>query len=710
MRGGSGPYGDHDPPRVLGRSDGWRILVDGGDPAMARRDDWRILADGGAEGRAEVVGALAAARGGSRVLLDDHGRTRARGKTVRTRTRASGNVLPSLLLLVAAAGACDPGAAPLARAAAAPCSVDDASAARYALADDQRTRRGVLFRDTLDLQVDVLRAVLQPEGEQGPDVQIVTFAESGGAPTVPGPLVRASAGTTVLARVCNTLADTVWLLGLANRGDTIIVPPGHRVESVFPLDAQGIRVYRGVTREDTVMRPSGPSATLAGAIVTDGDEPWGDRVLVISEWAPTSTGDDFALFVNGRSWPHTERLHYEIGDTARWIVVNASPVEHPMHLHGFHFLVTARADASRDSVYAPGWRRLAVTELLGPDESMALEWVPERGGRWLFHCHIASHMDDAQRFMMGAAPPAPDDGHGGNHAERAMAGLVVGIEVSGDPVQGLAAGPPVHRERLIVNDRPDVYPDGDDGLGYVLQRRDEPAPDSIAVPGPPIVLTRGEPAEIAVVNRSAVATAVHWHGLEIESFFDGVPGWTGDARRTTPLIAPGDSFIVRLAPPRAGTFIYHSHADELRQLGSGLFGPVVVLEPGEAFDPTTDHFLIFSMAGPNLDIAPIVANNGAEPALELAAGRSHRIRIINITAEDRVAMEIRDENGPIPWRILALDGADVPPAHATEHPALLLTGPGETVDVVITPQAGDLRLLVRAFNDFESTIRVIPGG
>lgn len=234
----------------------------------------------------------------------------------------------------------------------------------------------------------------------------------------------------------------------------------------------------------------------------------------------------------------------------------------------------------------------------------------------------------------------------------------------------------------------------------------EPDPDSIVVPGPPLILTRGEPTEIQVVNRMAQATAVHWHGLELESYFDGVPGWTGDDRRTTPLIVPGDSFLVRLAPPRVGTYIYHAHVDEVRQLGGGLFGPLVVLEPGETLDPETDHFLVFSMAGPDLDIAPIVANGGADPVLELAAGRTHRIRIINISADDLVGIEIRDTSGPVPWRLLAMDGADLPTAQRAEHEAELLTSPGQTVDVEIRPRAGDLRLVVRSFNDFEATIRV----
>ena len=53
----------------------------------------------------------------------------------------------------------------------------------------------------------------------------------------------------------------------------------------------------------------------------------------------------------------------------------------------------------------------------------------------------------------------------------------------------------------------------------------------------------------------------------------------------TPLIQPGERFMVRFAPPRAGTFIYHTHMHDERQLGSGMYGALVVLEAGRAFDP-----------------------------------------------------------------------------------------------------------------------------
>src|SRR5690606_15955271 len=163
--------------------------------------------------------------------------------------------------------------------------------------------------------------------------------------------------------------------------DTATVPPGIRLTIAFPLAATGMTVYRGLTRAPSGgFRPAGPTGQLAGAVVVDGKERWGDRVLVITHWAPPpgdAENQPFALLVDGRSWPHTERLRYDVGDTARWIVVNASPVEHPMHLHGFHFLVTARSNQALDSIYPADRRRLAVTETLLQDESMALEWVPE---------------------------------------------------------------------------------------------------------------------------------------------------------------------------------------------------------------------------------------------------------------------------------------------------------------------------------------------
>ena len=47
-------------------------------------------------------------------------------------------------------------------------------------------------------------------------------------------------------------------------------------------------------------------------------------------------------------------------------------------------------------------------------------------------------------------------------------------------------------------------------------------PDRVSTPGPALVLRRNEPVEITVVNHLGESTAVHWHGMELESIYDGV--------------------------------------------------------------------------------------------------------------------------------------------------------------------------------------------
>ena len=92
------------------------------------------------------------------------------------------------------------------------------------------------------------------------------------------------------------------------------------------------------------------------------------------------------------------------------------------------------------------------------------------------------------------------------------------------------------------------------------------------LPSPTIVLKRGEPVSITVVNQLPEATAIHWHGIELESYYDGVAGFAGSAARLAPAIEPGASFEARFTPPRSGTFIYHTHVDEMRQQQAGLNG------------------------------------------------------------------------------------------------------------------------------------------
>jgi FtsP/CotA-like multicopper oxidase with cupredoxin domain len=211
-----------------------------------------------------------------------------------------------------------------------------------------------------------------------------------------------------------------------------------------------------------------------------------------------------------------------------------------------------------------------------------------------------------------------------------------------------------------------------------------------------LVLTRGEPVAITVVNHLRLPTAVHWHGIEVqESYVDGVPGWSGAMGRLAPAIAPGDSFIAAFTPDRAGTFIYHSHSNEEHQMAAGLYGALIVLEPGEIFDSTTERTFVIGANGRDQGHGRI--NGLLEPApVELLAGRTYRFRFVSINSGRRVFVSLRSRAELAAWRGLAKDGAALPANQAIVQPARIAMGPGETADFEVTPaEPGSLELEVQ---------------
>ena len=152
---------------------------------------------------------------------------------------------------------------------------------------------------------------------------------------------------------------------------------------------------------------------------------------------------------------------------------------------------------------------------------------------------------------------------------------------------------------LHVREIPNRYgPHSGFGFSFVNDRAPAPPLDAAQNPSPPIILTKGEPVVIGVANSVRESLAIHWHGIELESFNDGVPGWSGQTGQIMPPVEPGQTFDVNFTPPRAGTFMYHTHGHDSRQLVSGMYGALVVLEPGEKFDPAVDHIVLLGGAGP----------------------------------------------------------------------------------------------------------------
>ncbi|MEQ1690573.1 MAG: hypothetical protein ABMA00_04770, partial [Gemmatimonas sp.] len=84
------------------------------------------------------------------------------------------------------------------------------------VANDNRTPAGTMRDGVLTLELAVVMARWYPEAANGPHVDLLTFAEVGKAPTIPGPLVRVRRGTRVRMVIRNTRADSsigVWGMG-----------------------------------------------------------------------------------------------------------------------------------------------------------------------------------------------------------------------------------------------------------------------------------------------------------------------------------------------------------------------------------------------------------------------------------------------------------------------------------------------------------------
>jgi len=353
-----------------------------------------------------------------------------------------------------------------------------------------------------------------------------------------------------------------------------------------------------------------------------------------------------------------------------------------MHLHGFYFRVDSRGTFMGDTIFGAQKRRMGVTEDMDPFSTMAMVFSPDRPGNWLFHCHLTFHVNAGARL----------DGTGGEHMHEAdpmkhMAGLVLGITVN-DPVGKWASRKPEGKVRnlhLFADERPHKGMTSL-AMSYVLQRDAAvPAPDSVEPAGAVIVLRRNEPTRVTIVNRTHQGTSVHWHGVELLSFADGVAGWSGAASTVAPMVAPKDSFVANLRLPRAGTFIYHTHLNDIEQVTSGMYGALIVLPERQRYDPRFDHSYV---AGWDGDDAHIVVNGDSLPKpIEMEYGKPHRLRFINLGPADRIMFAVRQDTTPVAWKPRAKDGADLPPDRQVAGSSRVRLNVGETFDAIFDPPA-----------------------
>ena len=153
-------------------------------------------------------------------------------------------------------------------------------------------------------------------------------------------------------------------------------------------------------------------------------------------------------------------------------------------------------------------------------------------------------------------------------------------------------------------------------------------------PGPTIEAVEGDKVRIFVTNKLPEHTTIHWHGQRLPNGMDGVGGLT------QPHIKPGKTFVYEFELRRAGTFMYHPHADEMVQMAMGMMGFFVV-HPRDPNFMRADRDFVFLLNAYDIDPGSYVPkvntmlefnlwnwNSRVFPGIDhLVVGKDERVRI-----------------------------------------------------------------------------------
>lgn len=573
-------------------------------------------------------------------------------------------------------------------------------------ANDNKIPAGDVRDDVLHLKMDLSLSDFRPETPDRPGLAVWVFREKSGSPRIPAPLIRVREGQMINMTFSNTHPDSlVYLYGFGERNgsetnDPIIFEPGETKNWSFNSGDAGTYLYYaeiGILTEGSFLERE----QLAGAFIIDPIGYEGDDEIIVMNIYSTSYDSTYeysyleALTMNGRSWPFSETYNPQVGDSLTWRVINASRRNHPMHLHGFYYDVTSKGTTTTDDIYTPDNIREVVTEFMTGQTTMVAEWIPTRDGKWLFHCHLSFHVTPEVRL-----PESEEKDNQHVH----MAGLVVGIDVQPGPSDLISKGE-IRKMNLYVNE----YAENENHkYGFTLEDGLNSENIEISRPGPTLLMKQFETTELTVTNNMSQPTGVHWHGLELDSWADGVPGFSSSDGKMSPAIAPGESFTYKLSHMRPGTFIYHSHLNDIDQITGGLYGPLLVLPEDEVYNPESDHVYIMQWrtdnpSGPSdADVNGVTFDKPLEP-ISTETGIKHRLRLINIAPAGRIMLKVMKDGVEVPVKLWAKDGADVPVSQQVMANQSQRIGVGETIDYYFQPtEPGEYQLIV-GYNDQSSS-------
>ncbi len=218
------------------------------------------------------------------------------------------------------------------------------------------------------------------------------------------------------------------------------------------------------------------------------------------------------------------------------------------------------------------------------------------------------------------------------------------------------------------------------------------------VHGPTIEAVEGDRVRIYVSNKLPAPTSVHWHGIFLPNGMDGVAGLN------QPVIDPKKTFKYEFVLRQHGTFMYHSHHDEMTQMALGLMGMFVIhpRNPSPAYRVDRDFAILLSewnipagAARPNpnemSDFHVLTFNAKAFPGtapLIVKTGDRVRIRFGNLSAMDHHPIHLHGHF----FKVVATDGGQIAPEGQWPETTVLVPV-GSTRDVeLIADVPGDWAL------------------
>ena len=205
------------------------------------------------------------------------------------------------------------------------------------IANQNRARAGTLCDGVLTVHLDIAKGEWHPEADDGVALSVYAFGERGKPLQNPGPLIRVTQGTEILASLHNVLPIAVTVHGLGehkgNADAVLHIRPGAVEQVRFTITTPGLYLYWAAAEIDDLRLRNGIDAELSGAIVVD---PPGtsakDEIFVmemISEIPGASARQTLAT-INGKSWPYTQKFQYALGQDVHWRWLNAANEPHAL--------------------------------------------------------------------------------------------------------------------------------------------------------------------------------------------------------------------------------------------------------------------------------------------------------------------------------------------------------------------------------------------